>query len=152
VWICSGVNPLTLTSLIRGNEMLPSGRTATVWVTSGSFHTLMCRTSESPTRYSGGTLAVAEDEDAASPALRSAAFTFALCGCPQAKALNVQATDTRLIVNFFTFIFRSQLACSQPLLFGSFAQKNHFDGFEEDGHIQRDGKVLDVEEIQLQLS
>src|SRR5262245_49339645 len=99
--------------------MLPSGRTATVWVTSGSFHTLMCRTSESPTRYSGGTLTAAEDEDTASPALRSAAFTSALCFCPQAEAPNTQATDRRMIINFFAFIFRSQLACSQSLLFGS---------------------------------
>src|SRR5262249_27792029 len=54
-WICSGVIPLTLTSLINGREMLPSVRTTTVWETSGSFQTLTWMTSESPTIYPDGT-------------------------------------------------------------------------------------------------
>ena len=47
--------PLTLTSLISGREIFPSVRTTTVCESSGSFQTLMCSTSDSPTTYPGGT-------------------------------------------------------------------------------------------------
>src|SRR5216684_9329678 len=37
-------------------------------------------------------------------------------------------------------------------LFGTFAEKNNFDRFKNNDHIQRNGKVLDVKEIKLELS
>src|SRR6188474_1733700 len=48
-----GVSPDACTSLTRGNDSLPSGRTGTVRHKSGQFfHTVISRTSSGPIRYS----------------------------------------------------------------------------------------------------
>src|SRR5262249_47346276 len=133
---------------------LPSVRTVTVCVSSGSFHTLMWRTSDSPTRYSGETAAAA---GAARPLLpRSVSVSFAACACPQANPPSNPTHNRRPMVNFLKVICHSQLdvvsAGSHLFLFRSLAEQDHFDRLKEDVYIQRNRKVLDVEESELQLS
>jgi len=45
-----GVRPPTCTSLIKGSEMAPSGRTGTVRLTASFFHTEISITSSGPIR------------------------------------------------------------------------------------------------------
>ena len=55
---CIGVKPVALISPISGSVVIPSGRTGTTFDISGSFHTLMLRTSSTPvTKLSGCTSA-----------------------------------------------------------------------------------------------
>src|SRR5271157_511225 len=55
---CIGVKPVALISPISGSVIIPSGRTGTTLDISGSFHTLMLRTSSTPmTKLSGCTSA-----------------------------------------------------------------------------------------------
>src|ERR1039458_181059 len=50
---CWGVRPEACTSLSKGREILPSGRTGKVAVRSASFQTAMWRSSSGPMTYSG---------------------------------------------------------------------------------------------------
>src|SRR5262249_36600085 len=60
------------------------------------------------------------------------------------------------MVNFFKVISHSSRdvigICFSLGSLRSFAEQNHLHRLEEDGYVQRNGEVLDVEEIQLQLS
>ena len=53
-----GVRPAACTSLSRGSEILPSGRTGAVRLTASLLHTETCSTSSGPMRYPGRSAAV----------------------------------------------------------------------------------------------
>src|SRR5215467_8026266 len=100
-WICSGVIPLTFTSLISGSEMFPSVRTTTVCETSGSFQTVTRITSESPTMYPGGTdsggftsaaVLLASSDDAASEDFKLTACVWVWAARLHAPAIKNIAT------------------------------------------------------------
>src|SRR5215469_6622842 len=79
--------PATLTSLIKGSEMLPSVRTTTVCETSGSFQTVTRSTSDSPTMYSEGTTS----GSLVSAGLSASAGLVASTGLVESAALVVSA-------------------------------------------------------------
>src|SRR5262249_2297889 len=95
-WIWIGVIPLTLTSLIRGSEIFPSVRTTTVCERSGSFHTLMCRVSDSPTTYPDGSGTAGATTSGFLSAGLSAAFSGAFSGALSAALSSLFAASSAL--------------------------------------------------------
>src|ERR1041385_1356971 len=164
--------PLTFTSLINGSEMFPSVLTTTVWETSGSFHTLTRITSESPTIYPRGTSTaglasaglgmsadLAVSEVAGSGDLRSAACVCAIRLQAQAiEKISAIRTICFLNENIISSGFSVKIRFSSPTgencssLLGTFAQENYLDRLKNDGHVEGDGKVLDIKEVEFQLS
>src|SRR5262249_55471754 len=110
---CIGVRPAACTSSSNGIEIFPSGRTGSVAVRSGSFHTLMCSVSSAPITYD-----VEFDSCVACPFGGAGGFDFSfvpavLSACPQAlPPVKTTAKTIPRPIFLLMFSFSPALGCS----------------------------------------
>lgn len=124
-------------------DIFPSGRTGTESDNSGLRHTLTCKESPTPIRYSGSTVADSFTTGAGRGLLLL-----------HAASKNAAANkDDKTLINFFTrnSLMGTKASPAGATLMNAFTEQNYFDRLDHDEHVHQETMIFGVIQIVLKL-